>query len=195
MYPSARRGSNDGIQASIARRLATLSSLRTLRAHLELPESAIATLPPRSTMQEFVRHYIPDNTDALCETAAALGSLLPQSGLALWLLRRENGGARWGLFRQVVEGGIDECSRAELDPDGGPASMVVLPPWIRMLTCILGNPSACLWVVTSGQRYEALTEQKEDSSVDWQRPIYQSQPPPYLHFLLMLLPPLPNDSA
>ncbi|PIL28112.1 hypothetical protein GSI_09763 [Ganoderma sinense ZZ0214-1] len=108
---------------SIAKGLATLRSLHTLRAHLELPKPTAAQLPLvthgyRTAIRG--RYITGNNVPALCEMAAALGSVLPQPGLALWLLRREDLGATWGLFRQVVKDGIDKSPQAELDPDCEP---------------------------------------------------------------------------
>ncbi|PIL28097.1 hypothetical protein GSI_09748 [Ganoderma sinense ZZ0214-1] len=102
---------------SIAKRLAALRSLHALRAHLELPPSVTARPPPEYRTAR-VRRYISKDTDALCEIAATLGSVLPQPGLAVWLLQQEVCGARWRRFRQIVKGSIDECPQAELDPRG-----------------------------------------------------------------------------
>ncbi|KAI1792098.1 hypothetical protein LXA43DRAFT_944518 [Ganoderma leucocontextum] len=107
--------------ANIGRRLANLRSLHTLRAHLQLPES-IAVQSPRGTVQEFpavVKCYFEGNIEELCQTAAALGNTLSQSGLQLWLLQREDCGARWRLFRRVIKQIDHRDSRAELDPAGG----------------------------------------------------------------------------
>ncbi|PIL28339.1 hypothetical protein GSI_09490 [Ganoderma sinense ZZ0214-1] len=102
---------------SIAKRLAALRSLHALRAHLELPPSVTARPPPEYRTAR-VKRYISKDTDALCEIAASLGSVLPQPGLAVWLLQQEVCGARWRRFRQIVKGSIDECPQAELDPRG-----------------------------------------------------------------------------
>ena len=115
------------VQASIAKRLATLHSLHQLRVHLELPESNVVQLPSQLSRHFGIRHYTPSDTKALCETAATLASVLPQSGLALWLLQREDFGARWRLSHQVIKDDINEGPQTELDPHGDQVSTALLP--------------------------------------------------------------------
>ena len=63
--------------------------------------------------------------EKLYETAAALGSTLPQPGIALWLLQRLDFSARWILFRLVIKRDVDECPQAELDTAGSAVSVVL----------------------------------------------------------------------
>ena len=115
----------------MARRLATLSSLRTLRAHLQLPEATLQ-LPPDMSEEEYreARFRARTNTADLRQTAAILRSELPQPNLGLWLLRRESLGARWRLFRQVIQQDTDveQQLQEEYDPAVGQVSLSVFLP-------------------------------------------------------------------
>ena len=146
------------IQVSISKRLAALHSLRTLRAHLELPKLPIAAQSPPGEAAPmsrrravFARHY--PKIERLCETAATLGRALPQSGLALWLLQRMDFDARWMLFRPVIKEDVDDCPQAELDPAGGAVSVVVPLSLIRPLTYFLGNSITVLRVGSHYRSY------------------------------------------
>ena len=115
----------------MARRLATLSSLQTLRAHLQLPEATLQ-LPPDMSEEEYreARFRARTNTADLRQTAAILRSELPQANLALWLLRRESLGARWRLFRPITQQDTDveQQPQEEYDPAGGQVSLSVFLP-------------------------------------------------------------------
>ncbi|KAM5544820.1 hypothetical protein V8D89_001718 [Ganoderma adspersum] len=115
--------------ANVARRLATFPSLRTLRAHLQLPDPMIP--PPTSTSvhDEFVNsgpHYLAGTLMDLHETATDLLRELPQRSpdLRLWLLQRQSRFASWRLFRRATgvkqDSDVDQrLELAELDPAGG----------------------------------------------------------------------------
>ena len=118
----------------MARRLATFPSLRTLRAHLQLPEPAIP--PPTRTRvhDEFVNsgpHYLAGTLADLHQTAVDLLRELPQPNLRLWLLQRQSRFASWRLFRQAIKQDADQSEpklEAELDPAAGQVSIAGLPP-------------------------------------------------------------------
>ena len=115
----------------MGQRLATLSSLQTLRAHLELPESMFEhrRVPPD--------HRV--NFAGLRQTAAILRKELPQPGLGLWLLRREGLGASWRLFRPLVKQDLEVelYLQEEFDPAGGQVSTAVL--FTQLLLIIYNN--------------------------------------------------------
>ncbi len=106
----------------MAQRLATLSSLRTLRAHLR-PEVAIH--PSSSAYDAFTSgpHYLEGTLAELHQTATALLRELPHSDVKLWLLQREGRWASWRLFCRAIKQDIDQQIEAELDPAGGLVSM------------------------------------------------------------------------
>ncbi|PIL28093.1 hypothetical protein GSI_09744 [Ganoderma sinense ZZ0214-1] len=87
--------------ATVAQRLSGLHSLHTLRAHLQPARSIPVHRNPDSTEEasEIKRYYI-ERVAALYAVAAVLRSILPQPGIRLWLLQREDCGAAWRLFRK-----------------------------------------------------------------------------------------------
>ncbi|PIL28343.1 hypothetical protein GSI_09494 [Ganoderma sinense ZZ0214-1] len=62
----------------------------------------------------------------LRQTAAILRRALPQPDLGLWLLQRETIGARWRLFRPIVNEDLDVelYLREEFDPAAGQGILV-----------------------------------------------------------------------
>ncbi|KAM5544067.1 hypothetical protein V8D89_002253 [Ganoderma adspersum] len=117
--------------ANVAQRLAALSSLHTLRAHLQLPE-AMLQLPPDMSEEEYreARFRARTNFAGLRQTAAILRSEFPQPDLGLWLLQRESLGARWRLFRPVIQQDTDveQQLQEEFDPAGGQVRLRVFLP-------------------------------------------------------------------
>ncbi|KAI1792108.1 hypothetical protein LXA43DRAFT_360889 [Ganoderma leucocontextum] len=112
---------NDTISvANIGRRLAPLRSLHTLRAHFQLPDSMTIRPPPRQEYPEVDERYYEGSVEELCQTAAVLRNVLPQSDVGLWLLEREDCGGRWRLFRRAIKQDGDQAQgpREELDPAG-----------------------------------------------------------------------------
>ncbi|PIL28095.1 hypothetical protein GSI_09746 [Ganoderma sinense ZZ0214-1] len=106
--------------ATVAQRLSGLHSLHTLRAHLQPARSMPVRTTPR-TMEEFseIQRYYAERVAALYPVAAALGSILPQPGIRLWLLQREDCGATWKFFGLVNKTDVVPGTHVEHSPADG----------------------------------------------------------------------------